>query len=262
LPVRPGFLAVLATLAAMPLSGCIPIAIGGAASAGYVASQERGISGQVSDTAINAQIVQKWREFNPDMARQLTIDVYQGRVLIVGPVSNPEYADEAVKRAWQVEGVKEVNADVAVASHQTFSGEVRDSLISKELRTKIIFDSEVKSLNYNIDAVNGTVYLMGSARSQSELDRVTEYARNISGVRRVVSYVKIRAGTAEADSGNGPSGNAPSGNGAASTSRPRPLPPADSGPAVIPAAPPPPYVAPGGGNSPGGSSGAIEAHPL
>ena len=38
------------------------------------------------------------------------------------------------------------------------------------------------------------VYLIGSARSQAELDRVTETARNVPYVKRVVSYVEIRPG--------------------------------------------------------------------
>jgi BON domain len=41
---------------------------------------------------------------------------------------------------------------------------------------------------------DGVVYIIGSARSQDELDRVTNYARNIPNVRRVVSYVRIRTG--------------------------------------------------------------------
>lgn len=249
--VRPAFPALFALASVMPLGGCIPAVIGGAAGAGYAASDERGISGQVNDTAIKAQIAQKWREYNSDMARQLTLEVYQGRVLIVGPVSNPEYGDEAVKRAWQVNGVKEVNADVPVASHLSFAREAHDSLITSELRTKLVFDSQIRSINYNIDTVNGTVYLVGSARSQDELDRVTEYARNVSGVRRVVSYVRLRSGAAESEA---EAGAAPRGA--------RSAPPSDSGPVASPTAPQPPFGAPQGGTTGGPTGGAIESHPL
>jgi hypothetical protein len=36
--------------------------------------------------------------------------------------------------------------------------------------------------------------VIGSARSQAELDRVTEDARSVASVKRVVSYVEIRPG--------------------------------------------------------------------
>jgi osmotically-inducible protein OsmY len=210
--LRPtGLAALLLVLpATVPLSGCVvPIVAGGAATAGYAASQERGISGQISDVAISAQIAQKWREYNPEMAHQLTLDVYQGRVLIVGPVSNPEYADEAVKRAWQVEGVKEVNHDIEVSSRQTFGDEVRDSFTTKKLESRLLLDSQVRSLNYSITTVNGTIYLMGSARSQAELDRVVDYARNLSDVRKVMSYVKIRSGAEDAQASAAPAPERP-----------------------------------------------------
>jgi hypothetical protein len=58
----------------------------------------------------------------------------------------------------------------------------------------MILDPDIRSVNYTIDAENGSVYLIGSARSQDELDRATRVARYVPGVRRVVSYVEIRSG--------------------------------------------------------------------
>ena len=40
--------------------------------------------------------------------------------------------------------------------------------------------------------MNGVVYLMGTALDKAELARVIAHARDISGVRNVVSYVEIR----------------------------------------------------------------------
>src|SRR5690606_5857668 len=60
-----------------------------------------------------------------------------------------------------------------------------------KLRTALTFDSEVQSVNYSIDTVEGIVYLLGVAQNQAELNRVTEVARTISDVKQVVSYVRI-----------------------------------------------------------------------
>jgi osmotically-inducible protein OsmY len=43
-----------------------------------------------------------------------------------------------------------------------------------------------------VQTVNGTVYLLGLARDQSELERVTLHARTIPGVKKVVSYVDLK----------------------------------------------------------------------
>ena len=37
------------------------------------------------------------------------------------------------------------------------------------------------------------VFIIGTARDQAEIDRVIDYGRNMDGVKRVVSYIRIRA---------------------------------------------------------------------
>src|SRR3546814_11159630 len=65
-----------------------------------------------------------------------------------------------------------------------------DSWIVGELRNKILFDREVRSINYSIDSVAGTIYLMGIGQSEKEVLRVIDHARDVPYVRRVVSYVQ------------------------------------------------------------------------
>jgi osmotically-inducible protein OsmY len=61
-----------------------------------------------------------------------------------------------------------------------------------QLKSKLVVDQEVLSLNYSIEAVNGAVYLMGVAQDQSELDRVVAHAKDLAYVRQVVSYVRLK----------------------------------------------------------------------
>jgi osmotically-inducible protein OsmY len=179
----------------MSLTSCVvPIVAGSAASAGYVVGQERDFGTQVNDTVVKTRITEKWAGFNRDMARQLTLSVYDGRVLITGTASNPEWKTDAVRLAWEVKGVKEVNSEIEFAANSGIGDSARDEVITTRLRSAILLDGQIRSVNYTIDAVNGSVFLSGSARSQAELDKVTNYARNIPNVKRVVSYVRIRSG--------------------------------------------------------------------
>ena len=50
----------------------------------------------------------------------------------------------------------------------------------------------MRSINYNVDCVAGTIYLMGVAQDQAELQRVIDHARDISYVRNVVSFVRLK----------------------------------------------------------------------
>lgn len=185
----------LALAAAAALSACVPVVLGGAAaSGGYVAGQERGAGGLLKDEEIRAKIDDSWYKYNSDMAGQLNLSVYDQRVLITGIVANPEWKREAALLARQTDGVKQVNDEVVVKSASSIGDLARDKAITYRLRSAILLDSDIRSVNYTIDTVDGVVYLSGSARTQAELDKVIDYARNIPNVRRVVNYVEIRPG--------------------------------------------------------------------
>jgi osmotically-inducible protein OsmY len=194
-------------LAALPaLSGCILAAAGAGAAGGYATlAQERSPGDQLKDTTIRSLISKSWDEYSPDMPHNLDAIVYEGRVLITGRLGNEQLRQEAVQRAWKVDGVKEVYDEIEVGPETHFMDEARDSVISTRLKNDLVWDSQVRSINYTIKTEDGVVYIIGSARTRDEMDRVTGYARNIPNVRRVVSYVRVRPGDPSAvQAGSGP----------------------------------------------------------
>ena len=188
------------------LSGCILAAAGAGAAGGYATlAQERSASDQLKDTSIRALVSKSWDEYSPDMPHNLDAIVYEGRVLITGRLANDQLRQEAVQRTWKVDGVKEVYNEIEVGPETHFSDEARDTVISTRLKNDLVWDSQVKSINYTVKTEDGVVYIIGSARTRDEMDRVTGYARNIPNVRRVVSYVRVRAGEPSAvQAGSGP----------------------------------------------------------
>ena len=179
------------------LSGCI-VAAGGAAVGGYtLATEERSPTQLAKDAAIAAVAHKNWLDYNTDLARDLDATVYDGRLLITGIVPKEEWRQEAVKRAWQVDGVREVYDEIQVGPDTGIVQDARDNVISQRLRLTLLGDGEIRSSNFIVHTLNGTVYILGSARNQAELDRVIGYAKNLADVKRVVSYIKIaQAGTA------------------------------------------------------------------
>lgn len=181
-------------LAALLLPGCNPVAVavGAGASVGVAAAQEGGIRTSVTDNAIQLKINDLWAKKNFVIFRKLGTTVKEGRVLITGSVPTPEMRVEAVRLAWQVEGVRQVLNEISVDDGRGVTGAVTDTWITSNLKTKLMLDKYVQSINYTIDTVNGNVYLMGIAQDQKELDRVIDYARNATQVKNVISYVRLR----------------------------------------------------------------------
>jgi len=179
------------------LGGCPAAIVGGLAAAGgagYAANQERGVGGSVDDFSIKTNIQSAWMQANPLMQTNLNITVYEGRTLLTGTAPNPEFKAQAKEIASRVPGVRAVYDEIEVGPPEGAWQGTKDAWISSRLRTELVFNATIRSVNYTIETVNKSVYLIGSARSQAELDAATTMARNTPDVKRVVSYVEIRPG--------------------------------------------------------------------
>lgn len=178
----------------LALAGCSPAGVvGGGAAAGVAAVEERTVGEAIDDSVISTKIDSNLLQKDIDLFRRVGVEVIEGRVLLTGSVPTTDARIEAVRQAWRVAGVKEVINELQVTDKGGIVDYARDSWISAQLRTKLLLDKEIQSVNYSIETVNGIVYLIGIAQDQAELDRVTNHARNIRYVEKVVSYVRLPA---------------------------------------------------------------------
>lgn len=186
-------LALLAVLA-VPMAGCSPVGVAvGAGAAGATAAQtEKGFTRSVDDGRIRLQLNAKFFETNYDLFSNVSFTVDQGRVLLTGTVEDPEDRVTATRLAWSADGVVEVINELQVTDQSSLTDFGRDTRIGTELRVKLLADDQIASINYSIEVVNQTVYIMGIARSQAELGRAIGHARNIPYVRGVVDYVTVQ----------------------------------------------------------------------
>jgi osmotically-inducible protein OsmY len=182
-----------AAILALSLSACVPVVAAGAGTAvGVAAAKEGGIKQSMTDKAVYLRITDLWAKRSVNMFAKLDLNVNEGRVLVAGSVPSPEMRVEAVRLAWQADGVRQVINEIKVEQGTGVSGYVTDAWITGNIKTRLLLDGDVQSINYNVDTVNSTVYLMGIAQDQTELSRVIGTARNTKFVNNVVSYVRLR----------------------------------------------------------------------
>jgi osmotically-inducible protein OsmY len=184
---------------------CLPIALGGcplaivggvaaAGGAGYAANQERGAGGTFNDFKTKTDIESAWLNANPALQSHFNVTVYEGRVLLTGNAPTSEMKAQAQQIASGVTGVRTVYNEIEVGPPESVWSATKDAWITSQVKSDLVFDSDVRSVNYTVETVDRSVYLIGSARSQAELDSATQKARFVPGVKRVVSYVEIRSG--------------------------------------------------------------------
>ena len=189
----------LVAIASLPalLPACTPVgaAVGAGAVVGVATVEERGVGGTAKDLAIRVEINDLWFKRDLGMYNALRLQVYEGRVLVTGTLPNEGLKDEAIKLAWQPPGVREVIDEVQMQPGGGIEAFARDNWIVTQLKAKLLFASEVTSINYSLESSDGIVYVIGLAQDQRELERVLEIARNTSYVKKVVNYALIKGDT-------------------------------------------------------------------
>ena len=171
---------------------CTPVgvAVGAGATAVTASQTEKGFSQSVTDQGIEAKISFLWLREDPEIFEDVEMEVEEGRVLLSGQVQDIEHRLEAVRLAWQADGVREVINEIRVGDEGTVADFARDAWITSQINSKLLFDREVSAIDYSVETVNQVVFIMGIAQSPAELDRVIGHAKNVGYVRRVISYVR------------------------------------------------------------------------
>lgn len=184
---------IVSAIAALFLTGCIPVLIGAGTETAVVVAQERSVGNAVDDTGILLQIKNLYaKQDYKDLLGNVEVKVVEGRVLLTGNVDKPDTQIEAVRLAWLVNGVKEVINEIQINDQAGIWNYTRDVWISTQIRSRMLVAKDVRSINYSVITVNQVVYLTGIAQDQTELDRVTYIASTTNYVKRVVSYARLK----------------------------------------------------------------------
>lgn len=131
-----------------------------------------------------------------DRFGEVDVEVADRLVLLSGRVPSEADKADAERIAWSVGKIEQVANELVVAERD-LARDAQDRLITERVRAHLIANRDVKGLNYNVQVFDGNVYLLGFAGSEQELRTAAEAAAKIGGVKRVVSYVKVKGARAE-----------------------------------------------------------------
>ena len=182
---------LLLLLAATGLSGCATAVLGVGTAAVAASTTEKGLTTSVNDAAIVTKIKDRFIQSNFSLVTAVNVSVNDGSVLMTGKVKTPEEKVQATRIAWEIKGVREVVNELQVSDTSSLKDLAKDLAASATLRGKLIADGDISSLNFNIDVVNGTIYLSGIAADAAEMNRVVAHAQEVRFTRKVVNYIML-----------------------------------------------------------------------
>ena len=195
---RPGWQAVPGIALALGLAGLLCLAgcgtplVDGVTTAATELVKERSVGDAAEDLAIRTELNHLFFQDDVALYQDVSFSVIEGRVLLKGSVATPEERLRARRLAGQADGVRELIDEIQVTEEGGIANYARDTWISAQLKGKLLADTDVMSLNYDVETVNGTVYIMGIARDENELALVMGHARSIEDAKSVVSHVMLK----------------------------------------------------------------------
>ena len=148
----------------------------------------------VDDSVLTAKVKTALVTDPVTKARQIDVETYRGVVQLGGFVDSQEQKARAAELARGVTGVQDVRNDLKVgdADQSTMGQKVDDTLITTQVKTKLIADSRTGAMQINVETHGGVVQLAGFVSSEEEKRAAGEIARSVNGVTSVDNDLEIR----------------------------------------------------------------------
>jgi osmotically-inducible protein OsmY len=155
-------------------------------------ASSRALDDSVSDIATNAELKGVIFTDRSHDYSDIDLTVFEGRLLLTGTMPTEDGRKKMVENAWKAGGVSQVIDAIVVGERTSFGQGFEDTRIDQTLRAKLIAASNVRSGDFKIAVSNAAIHLLGSTRTQAELDEAIKIARTIRGVKKVAPFVTVR----------------------------------------------------------------------
>ena len=174
--------------------GCSPAGIlaSGGATGMVVAEGDRSLGTVVDDASIKLNIAAKFINSDDNLFIDINSTVLEGRVLLTGLVNNQEIRIDAVRKVWEVEGVKEVINEIQVGDRSSFKEYAQDLWINTQVKGIAAKTIGIRSVAYNFETIQGKVYVAGITSRPKQLEDMINALKSIKGVKEIVNYVIIK----------------------------------------------------------------------
>lgn len=177
----------IAVLAAL-LTGCGAVVVGGVVAGAKVAHDRRTTGTFIEDQSILINAI-SMRDEDPELNQRANINLsaFNMQVLFTGQAENMAIVERFRDRVLTIPKVRGVLNEVTIGAESTWSEATADAYLTSKVKLAL-FGVEIEGFDpsrVKVVSSLGSVYLMGLL-TPTEADAVTEKARFVIGVKRVV----------------------------------------------------------------------------
>lgn len=178
---------------AVALQGCAEMLAGGAAIGASAVHDRRSAGTVMDDEGIEWKALGELRS-DGELWDQTHINVtsFNRAVLLTGEAPTEELRARAEQRMKGLPGVTRVYNEIAIAAPSSYLSRSSDTVITGKVKTSFLGIKDIEGFDptrVKVVTERGVVYLLGLV-TRAEADAVTEKARQVGGVQRVVRLLE------------------------------------------------------------------------
>jgi len=175
------------------VSGCDTQKADTRATAPATAPVATSVGTEIDDGVVTAKVKSALLA-DPDVKSfDLKVETRKGEVMLSGFVSSQAQVDRAILVARGVEGVKAVANKMDLKEGAATAGNtVDDGIITAKVKSALLADPDIKSLDIAVVTSKGEAQLSGFVDNQTQIDRAIEVARAVDGVKSVASQMSVK----------------------------------------------------------------------
>jgi hyperosmotically inducible protein len=180
--------ATVTTVAVLALTACNK-----APEPGATVAPSTSVGVEIDDSVITARVKSVLLLDEVVRSFEFKVETRKGEVQLSGYVANQAQIDRAIAITREVRGVRGIDNKVSLKGVATTVGnEVDDGVITTEVKSAMLADANIKSLDISVKTRKGEVQLSGFVDSQVQIDRAITVARGVKGVSGVNNEMSIK----------------------------------------------------------------------
>ncbi len=154
-------------------------------------SSSRSFKEQMLDHKIKAQIIDEFVEQDADFISNLSVTVYNRKVLLTGLLPSIDKVADAVKSAWSAPEVEQVINNIIIDIDPSLNDASKDAYLRNRVARKLLFTSQISSSNYKFKVVNRVLYIIGEYQNEQEKAILDYSLKQVDGIKKIVSYITL-----------------------------------------------------------------------
>ena len=148
---------------------------------------------EIDDTAVTAKVKAALIDHRDTKAFDIKVETNKGRVQLSGFVDSRAQADKALEIARAVQGAQAVEDGMSIKDGTVTTGnQVDDSVVTAKVKSALLADPLVKSLEIGVVTRKGEVQLSGFVATSAQIDHAVAVANGVEGVKSVQNQFELK----------------------------------------------------------------------